>query len=147
MGCSGPERVVLCVGNLLMGDEGLGPTLAQAMASEQVLDAGTVGYAMLSEFRRYQELLLVDAIDGSGKPAGTLLRFKPGQLRLSSGFRGAHDIGLSDVIMAAHLLGLDPKIECCGIQIARMDFGLGLSQAVKAALPALQAYVEAWLAR
>ena len=78
-----PERIaVMCIGNTLMLDEGVGPRVAEELLSRfsfpehvDVLDCGTMGMSLLSVMRRYDVILVVDAVDNTGHPPGTVLNF------------------------------------------------------------------------
>jgi hydrogenase maturation protease len=139
------SAAVLCVGNPLVGDDGLGPAVAAALDDERVLDCGTIGYAMLSEFKVYTQLLIVDAVKGSGQVPGTILRYQAQDIKTYDGFKGAHDVRLSDVVNAADLLGYHPCVECLGVEVADLSQSMTLSPPVQAALPQLCAIIKAWL--
>ncbi|MDR3052894.1 MAG: hydrogenase maturation protease, partial [Coriobacteriales bacterium] len=64
------ERIaVLCIGNILMLDEGVGPRVAHELLERyslpdtvEVLDRGTMGMSLLGEFKRFHTILVVDAV-------------------------------------------------------------------------------------
>ena len=80
-----PQRVaVLCVGNRLMLDDGVGPAVYdELMASYDIpdnvelLDLGCLSLAMIDRVREFDVIVTVDAVDDSGQPAGTVLRYAP----------------------------------------------------------------------
>ncbi len=135
--------LVLGIGNVLMGDEGVGVHAVEALGREplpagvRLLDGGTGGFHLLSVFRSEPELVLVDAtIDG--RPAGTVRVLEP---RFASDFPrslGAHDIGLRDLVEAAALLGPLPRTHLVAVSIERIGPpGTSLTPQVQAALPAV----------
>ncbi len=114
--------LVLGIGNLLMGDEGVGVHAVrrlQEMAlppQVTVEDGGTGGFHLLEYFETYPHIILIDAAS-DGKPPGTVSIVRP---RYASDFPRsltAHDIGLRDMIEAAALLGPLPAMFLITISI------------------------------
>ena len=133
--------LVLGIGNLLMGDEGVGVHAARLLQHTplpphaHVLDGGTGGFTLLEHLQGYRQAIIVDAtIDGRAPGSVSLL-----QPRYASDYPrtlGAHDIGLKDLIEAAELLGQMPRVALVTISIADMScMSLDLSPPVQAALP------------
>lgn len=140
------ERIlVLGVGNALMRDEGVGPRVVDTLASAyllpgyvRVIDAGTLGFAMLHLLRDADYVIIVDAVQGTGHPPGTALRLKPEHFAPNQVLHSLHDVRLVDVLNAARLVGVEPNVECIGIQvedIAPKEFSIGLTPSVEAAIP------------
>lgn len=139
------HMAVMCLGNLLLRDEGLGPTAAKYLLDNyefpecvDVLDCGVMGYGLMPEFMTYDYILTVDAVQGTGEQPGTVFTFTPEEMADPQGFRGAHDTSFADVIGAAKMIGYNPVGECIGVQVA--DIGtdepcIGLTPMVEAALP------------
>ncbi len=135
------KPLILGVGNLLMGDEGVGVAAIRYLeakgfaAQAELVDGGTSGFHLLGLFRHQQHLILIDAATDD-KPLGTVSLIRP---RYASDFPPtltAHDIGLKDLIESAALLGYWPDVDLITISIG--DLGLmtmDLSPAVSAALP------------
>ncbi|MEX0324077.1 MAG: hydrogenase maturation protease [Puniceicoccaceae bacterium] len=133
--------LVLGVGNILVGDEGVGVHLVQKMqqqdvpAGVEIVDGGTGGFHLLELLGRFQRIILVDATR-DGNPAGTVRQFSP---RLASDFPpslGAHDIGLNDLISAAALLGPLPDMTVVTISIKELKpMTMELSEEVGNAIP------------
>ncbi|KAF0207221.1 MAG: hydrogenase 1 maturation [Actinobacteria bacterium] len=141
------ERLVLVigVGNVLMRDEGIGPRVAAELSERyifpddvEVMDAGTMGLGMLHLFRGLEYLLIVDAIDGTGHPAGTVVQISPEDFAPNQVMHSLHDIRLVDVLNAAQLIDAEPKLtDCVGVQIediAPESFSIGLTQSVEGAV-------------
>jgi hydrogenase maturation protease len=146
---SEPEKpLILGVGNLLMGDEGIGVAAIRYLEEKgfadhaELVDGGTSGFHLLGLFRDRQHIILIDAAT-DGKPAGTVSFIRP---RYASDFPPtltAHDIGLKDLLESAALLGDLPEVDLITISIG--DLGLmtmELSPAVAAALPQIEALVR-----
>jgi hydrogenase maturation protease len=133
--------LILGVGNLLVGDEGVGVHAIRALEQLQwpehvhLLDGGTGGFHLLSYFSDYKRIILIDATR-DGQPVGTIQQFTPS---LPSDFPpslGAHDIGLKDLIGAAALTGPLPQMTVVTVSIEELKpMELELSPAVAAAVP------------
>jgi hydrogenase maturation protease len=142
-----PKITILCIGNVLMLDEGVGPRIAEELQARyefpenvKVLDRGTMGMALLSDIRASDVILVVDAVDKTGLPPGTVVRYAPEDIAPYEAFHGAHDIRFIDVLQAAALLGHEPDAACIGVQILNMtpaDYQIGLTEPVENSLPLL----------
>lgn len=145
--------LILGIGNLLMGDEGVGVAAirhleARGFASQaELVDGGTGGFHLLGYFRDCQHLILIDAAADT-HPVGTVSHIQP---RYASDFPPsltAHDIGLKDLLESAALLGDLPRVDLITITIGGLgEMTLDLSPAVAAALPGVEARVRTCLAR
>ncbi|MCL2137194.1 MAG: hydrogenase maturation protease [Coriobacteriia bacterium] len=148
--------LVLCVGNILLLDEGFGSRIAHELATNyrfppnvSILDRGVMGMAMISDLRSANDVLIIDALDKTGEEPGTILSFSPDELQDYQVFRGAHDTRLIDILNAAELIGIKPPVTCLGVQVADISppaFEIGLSPAVEAAVPLMVGQVLEWLA-
>ena len=137
--------LILGVGNLLMGDKGVGVAAIRHLEEKgfasraELVDGGTSGFHLLGLFRNQQHLILIDAATDD-QPVGTVSLIRP---RYASDFPPtltAHDIGLKDLIESAALLDYWPQVDLITISIG--DLGLmtmELSPPVAAALPQVEA--------
>lgn len=146
-GVAGMEVLVICIGNLLMGDDGLGSVAAQALAGSmppgvRVVDAGTAAGSYIPDIALAKAVIVVDAMRG-GQPAGTVYRI-PG-FRLESWDPGpslstvsSHSQGLGQAFHEASCLcGRDPLIIFYGVEPQDLSLAIGLSEPVSRALPFL----------
>jgi hydrogenase maturation protease len=132
--------LVLGVGNVLMGDEGVGVHAVTRLSGEsfppgvEILDGGTGGFHLLSLFQEYDPIVIIDATM-DGKPPGTVSVTRP---RFAVDFPrtlSAHDIGLRDLLESASLLGPLPRLYLVTIAIdAIQSMQLELSEPVTDAL-------------
>jgi hydrogenase maturation protease len=146
------DVLIVGIGNVLMGDEGIGVHVARRIqdhplpAGVECLDGGTGGLSLLGPIGRAGRVILIDAtVDGS--PPGTVRRLRP---RFSSDYPRtltAHDIGLKDLLDAAYLLGerMDVTLYAVSIQ-ALQEPGTELSPEFSSHVPRLAARVLAELA-
>jgi len=114
--------LVLGVGNLLMGDEGVGVHVLRWLERERriagvrLLDGGTGGVNLLAEFEGVRSIILVDATrDGSA--AGTIGYRRIERVGELPRGLGAHDFGLKDLFAAAALIGRLPEIHLFTIAV------------------------------
>jgi hydrogenase maturation protease len=135
------RRLILGIGNLLMGDEGVGIHIVQhidknyPLKNTDIVDGGTGGFHLLEFFQSYNPVILVDAtMDGS--PPGTINFLKP---EFSSDYPQtltAHDIGLKDLLDALYLMNSQPEIWLFTVSIPRMDrVTMELSPKIREAIP------------
>ena len=117
-----PRLLILGIGNLLMGDEGVGVHAIRALEKERLpagvetLDGGTGGFHLLSCLDRRSSVIVIDAtMDGS--EAGTVRILKPRFLSDYPQSLGAHDIGLRDLLESASLLGTLPTVHLITVSI------------------------------
>lgn len=147
---AGDERVlVLGIGNLLMGDEGVGVHVLRALAAREaiagarLLDGGTGGVNLLLEFGAAKDIILVDATR-DGRPAGTLAYQRPERVGDLPRGLSAHDFGLKDLFAAAALIGRMPRLHLYTVSVEEVrPMCLELSGPVAAAVPALTGVVHA----
>ena len=143
--------LILGVGNLLMGDEGIGVEAIRYLERAgfadhaDLVDGGTGGFHLLNLFQDYSRIILIDAA-ADGKPTGTVSLVQP---RFASDFPptlAAHDIGLKDLIEAAALIGSLPQVDLITISIGGLSaMTLELSEPVRCALPRVVELVAAAL--
>ncbi len=132
--------LVMGVGNYLMGDEGVGVRVIEAMAQRDIppymdlLDGGTGGFLLLDRFQAYGKVIFVDAtMDGAAPGSRRLIR-----PRFASDFPKAlsvHDLCLKDMIEAIYLMDHHPDLYLLTISIDGIDpMSIDLSEAVEAAV-------------
>lgn len=138
-----PRCLVLGIGNVLMGDEGIGVHVVRRIPDgalppdTEILDGGTGGLHLLGPIQAAERVVLVDAtVDGA--PPGTVRRLRP---RFSSDYPPtltAHDIGLKDLLEALELLGGGPDVTLLAISIEPLEgTDTNLSPALEARVPGL----------
>jgi hydrogenase maturation protease len=151
---AGSTALVMGVGNVLMGDEGVGVHVAQRLLAGwplppgvALLDGGTGGFALLEALTSHRRVLLIDAcLDG--RAPGTVRVRRPRHSGHFPTALGAHDIGLRSMVDAAELLGQLPRVTLITVSV-RLPFimGLDLSPAVAGAVPRVASLVRRWVAR
>ncbi|MCF6271145.1 MAG: hydrogenase maturation protease [Melioribacteraceae bacterium] len=140
--------LILGIGNILLGDEGVGCHAVKKLRDEikdeniEVIDGGTGGFHLLSFFSDYEEMILIDATM-DGKQVGTVSLIKP---KFASDFPtalSAHDIGLRDLIETAILSGGLPNINLITISIETIqNMQTTLSDEIEESLPHITTLVK-----
>jgi len=140
--------LVLGIGNLLMGDEGVGVHAIRSLEREALppgvtlLDGGTGGFHLLELFDQHRHMILIDATLDDGEP-GTVRVLYP---KFATDFPrslSAHDIGLRDLIESAALLAPLPPIDLVTVSIeAPQALSLEISRPVLTALTEVESLVR-----
>ena len=145
--------LVLGIGNILLGDEGAGVRVAEALGSRyavppevEVIDGGTMGLELLPYLADRRLLILVDAVNTGAAP-GTVLRQ---ELEDPAAFFRAkispHQIGIAEVLGVAALTNeLPGRIVLIGVVPKELATGLELSPEVAAQIPVMAGMVAAEL--
>jgi len=104
------NTLVLGLGNVIMGDEGVGVHVVRALEKHtlppgvECLDGGTGGFILLEPLENAGRIILIDAA-ADGNPPGTVTRTTP---RFSKDYPPtltAHDIGVKDLLDAFYIQG------------------------------------------
>ena len=149
---------VMCVGNKLMLDDGVGPAVYEELLARYdmpdnvtLLDLGCLSLSMINQVQEFDVILTVDAVDGTDAEPGTVFRFEPDAMARHSGATASlHDLKLVDLFDAAALLGYRAEGLCVGMQVENASpsvVTIGLTPKVHAALPLLVETVAGELAR
>ena len=143
--------LVLGIGNLLMGDEGVGVhavtdfDVTAADLPVRVVDGGTGGFHLLGYLREYHPIVMIDAAM-DGRAPGTVSLIRPRYAADYPRSLTAHDIGLRDLVEAAALSGTLPDVWLITVSIGEIaPMQTRLSPPVQAALPRVRALVHACL--
>jgi hydrogenase maturation protease len=143
----GPGGVLLIgIGNVLRRDDGAGIEVARRLADGKLPPGievrehqGEATY-VLDAWDGRDAVVLVDTLR-SGAAPGTIRRLDASEAPLPAGLRGTsstHAIALGESIELARALGgLPPRVVVYAVEGRRFEAGAGLSEEVKAAVPAL----------
>ena len=140
---------VLSVGNILMGDDGIGPFVLKILESRYEFpsnvvlhDLGTPGLGITSFLADYDAVILIDAVSAKGQP-GELRQYRKEQLvRVPIPERvSPHDPALVEALLFAELSGLCPQeVLLVGVVPKSVELGCELTETVQAAVePAIAA--------
>ena len=152
-----PQSIaLLCVGNKLMLDDGIGPAVYEELVNRyeipdkvELYDIGCLSMDMLFVVDKCDMVITVDAVDGTDAEPGTVFRFEPDAMARHSGATASlHDLKLVDLFDAATLLGYSAEGLCLGMQVENAspaEVTVGLTPKVYEALPLLVETVVAEL--
>lgn len=146
--------LVACVGNVLRGDDGFGPAVAQRVGplpdGARLVETGIGGVALLQELLEgWDGLVLVDAVDRGASP-GTLFVLQP-QVEEAVHVPDVHLANPERVLsMAKALRCLPPRVLIVGCQPAGDDelcehLSPAVADAVDAAVARIRETVSAWM--
>ena len=114
--------LVLGLGNLLMGDEGVGCHAVKHLASMNkfkevdFLDGGTGGFHLMEYFTLYEHVILIDAtLDNLEE--GTVRVFRPKASKDFPGTLSTHEIGLKDLITSLTLTEQLPDLYLIAVSV------------------------------
>ncbi len=141
--------LVLGLGNILLGDDGLGAAAVARLEREycippsvHLVDGGTLGLSLLGLLAEAEHVVLVDAIRTDSRP-GTLVRLDGEDVgdavrdRLSP-----HQVGVADLLHAARLIDRYPTtVTLLGLVPDAIDLAVVRSSAVDSKLDELVAAI------
>ncbi|HVI09495.1 MAG TPA: hydrogenase maturation protease [Candidatus Binatia bacterium] len=132
------------MGNVLLGDDGVGPYLLRLLASRyafekgvEIVDLGTPALDLLHRISKKGSVILIDSID-IGLPPGAVRLFTKQEIIRQGGSARleTHSPALTDTLLGAEFLGVCPEeVVLVGIQVESLEPGCTLSASVESALP------------
>lgn len=140
---------VLSVGNVLMGDDGIGPFILKILESRyefppnvSLHDLGTPGLGITSFFADYDAIILLDAVTAKGQPGEVHLYRKDRLVRVPISQRiSPHDPALVEALLFAEFSGKCPQdVLLVGVIPENVELGCHITKALRAAVvPAISA--------
>ena len=134
------NTLVLGLGNVLMGDEGVGVHAVRALERHplpqgvECLDGGTGGFILLEPLQNADRIILIDAT-ADDTPLGTVTRTEP---RFSKDYPPtltAHDIGVKDLLDAFYMQNGHRKVILYTVSIdPQQPIHMDLSETGRAAV-------------
>lgn len=135
------SRVVIGVGNVSRGDDGVGVVAAHRMGANGLV--ANAPFQLVDLWEGADDVVVVDAAR-SGAAPGTIHRFEVGSQALPTGVVGGstHAIGVAEVVEVARALGrLPTRLTVYGIEVGGLSHGGALSPEVEAAVSVVLAEV------
>jgi hydrogenase maturation protease len=141
------------IGNVLLGDDGVGPYVARLLAARyefedgvEIIDLGTPALDLIDHFTANDAVILIDSVapdqDDTKAATGKVVLYRKADImRHSPGVRmDPHSPALVDALLSAELFGVAPAdVLLVGIKAETFDVGCNLSEPVKASLePAIE---------
>ena len=132
------------IGNVLMGDDGIGPFAIKMLESQydfqdglELIDVGTPGLDLPLYLSGADALILIDAAQFDSEPGSVRLFRKSDVLRNPLGLRmDPHSPALQESLALVELMGKMPSdFLLIGVQGNRFDLGESLTTSVRQAVP------------
>ena len=133
--------LLLGMGNILMGDDGLGVHALRALEGRDLagadrLELGTSLADCFSVLEGYEHIVALDAVVAGEKPGSLYWLSRDSFVRMRSGRLTLHDDDLLDALDLAALRGFRPTLHVAGMEpLCWQHWSLELSAPVRAAMP------------
>lgn len=139
------KPLILGVGNILLGDEGVGVRIAQALEKRgeilphfDIIDGGTCGMELLDEMAKREHIIIIDAVLANKKPGDIVVLHDEQVPVFFSRKISPHQLGICDVLSALKLTDEFPQHLCLiGIQPETFEPKIALSDTIQQAFPAI----------
>jgi hydrogenase maturation protease len=140
------EILIGGIGNVLLGDDGVGPYIARLLAAHyefedgvEVADLGTPALDLIDQISGKDAVILIDSIDANdtGAVPGTVLLYRKADImRHTPAMRmDPHSPALVDALLSAELFAVAPRdLLLVGIKAECYEAGCSLSKPVNTAL-------------
>jgi hydrogenase maturation protease len=131
------------IGNVLLGDDGVGPYVARLLAARyefgegvEVADLGTPALDLIDQISTKDAVILIDSVDTDAAPGAIVLYRKEAIVRHCPAVRmDPHSPSLVDTLLSADFFGVAPaNVLLVGIQAESYEAGCSLSQPVAASV-------------
>lgn len=133
------KTLVLGLGNLLLGDEGVGVHAARALLEEgcpdgtTILDVGTAILDAIPAIEVADRIIVVDAVKADGEP-GSVYKMPLSDFMRAPVIASMHGFDLSRVLALAGRIE-PPEVVVIGVEPAVIDWSMELSPRVAASFP------------
>lgn len=131
------------IGNVLLGDDGVGPHVARVLdacfefeTGVEVEDLGTPALDLIDRLSGKDAVILIDSVDTDDEPGTVMLYRKADLMRLRPSVRmDPHSPALVDALLSAELFGVAPtEMLLVGIKAESFENGSSLSAVVTSSL-------------
>jgi hydrogenase maturation protease len=139
-----PSRAIYGIGNLLLGDDGVGPAVVASLAADGRIaadvtleDLGTPSLDLPGYLSGYDTVIFVDAVAADAAPGTIRLYSREEIVAAAPGIRlSPHELTINDALIVLDFAGTAPReVVLVGIVPETLEGGIGLSPAVAAAVP------------
>jgi len=131
------------IGNVLLGDDGVGPYVAHLLDARyefedgvEIADLGTPALDLIDQLSSHDAVIFIDSIDTEADPGAVVLYRKADIIRHCSAVRlDPHSPALVDAMLSAELFGVAPAdVLLLGIKAESFEVSCSLSKPVEASL-------------
>lgn len=144
--------VVIGIGNSFRRDDGVGLVVAEEVTKLElphvrVVIATGEPTAILDAWNGARLAVVIDAATGEGLSPGTIQRWTPGE-QTAANVVSSHAMGLPEAHALGEVIGRVPdSLVVLAVKVADVSYGVGLTPALAAAVPAVVEAVAAELSR
>jgi hydrogenase maturation protease len=135
---------IVGVGNTMMGDDGVGPLITQALEglveNADVIDLGGSGLSAIEGLMDYDVIVIVDAM--LTEKEVEVIRLNPSvdeeevtSAVLDMEYSGSHGLGVQSVLLMLKLMGASPDIYVVGVKPYVVEPRMEISEEMRRALP------------
>jgi hydrogenase maturation protease len=138
------KTAVYGIGNILLGDDGVGPAVVNYLTANRMLDdnitledLGTPSLDLPNYMAGYDRIIFIDAVAANAPPGTIRLYSREEIVATTPGIRiSPHEPTINDALIVLDFAGGAPKeVVLVGIVPHTLDGGMTLSAAVAAAVP------------
>ncbi len=135
---------IVGVGNILMGDDGCGSYIAEALINSiegvDVINLGSTGIAGIESLKDYDVLIIIDAMLTDKEVDVVKINLEVNLDEITSTvldlkYSGSHGLGIQSVLTMLRLMGSSPEVYIIGCKPYELEPKIGLSEAIKRNLP------------
>ena len=150
------KTAIYGIGNILMGDDGIGPAVVAYLSSNFTLepdvtieDLGTPSLDLPNYLSGYDTVIFIDAVAADAPPGTIRLYSRDEIIATPPGIRvSPHEPTINDALIVLDFAGSAPKdVVLVGVVPQTLDGGMALSPAVAGAVPRVAQAVIAELAK
>ncbi len=138
---------ILGIGNPLRGDDGVALAVLERLTAQKrrewdLQELSSDAFGLLEHLLDNYPVILIDSAE-IGKEPGEYACFDVSQVSLkqASSFVSTHGFSFAEVLLMARGLGSVASVSIVAVQPESLEFGTGLSESVRKALPAIEAAV------
>ena len=138
---------VIGFGNILMGDDGIGPRVIEELRKDELLgnnenviflDCGTSGIDLIFMINENDNLIIIDAID-AGQEVAEIVKFDiedvDSFIKKEIISYSIHDIGLAEVLSIMKSMNMKTKAKMIGIKPKSVEFCDKLTEEIESKIP------------
>ena len=133
---------VIGLGNILKGDDGIGPVIIEELEKSelsvpiQLCDAGSDAFTILDHLLGSEPVLIIDCAR-MGKDPGTVQKIKTEDIERIPADVGMslHGYSLAEVWQIARSMGTPKDLSIIGVEPEKVQFNSDLSEVVKESIP------------
>lgn len=141
------DILIIGVGNILLGDEGVGVYIIRKLKNldlpdrVELMDVGVATFSLFPYISGRKKIIIIDAVKSGGK-AGSIYRFPADEIERGKGeFFSLHQLGIGDILNFFQLEKVPGEIIVIGVEPGKIKWGMELSPCIKEKIPQIINFV------